>query len=62
MCLQKVLRLLMLLRVTFSNSITFTVINEYGKGVSVVIELVFWPVYHVACRGVISNGTFWTFI
>ena len=42
----------------FSNSITFKVINEYGNGASVKIESVFRPVYHVACRGVLSNGTF----
>ena len=49
MCEQKVLRPCMSLRVTFLNSITFTVINEYGKGPGVEIDLVFWPVYRVAC-------------
>ena len=34
----------MSVRVTFSNAITFTVINEYGKGAVVQIETVFWPV------------------
>ena len=48
----------MSLRVTFPNSITFTVTNEYGKGAAVEIELVFRPVYHVTCQWVISNGTF----
>ena len=48
----------MSLRVIFSNSITFTVINQYGKGAGVKIESVFRPVYHVACRGVPSNGSF----
>ena len=43
---------------TFSNSITFTAINEYGKSVAVEIESVFPPVYHVACGEVLSNGTF----
>ena len=48
----------MSLRVIFSNSITFTVINEYGKGAAVEIESVFRPVYHVACREVLLNGSF----
>ena len=45
----------MSLRMTFANSITFTVINEYGKGAAVDTESVFWPIYHVACRGVFLN-------
>ena len=48
----------MLLRETLSNSITFTVVNEYGKGAVLDIETVFWPVYQVACQGVLCNGTF----
>ena len=56
--LTKSLRLCMSLRVTFLNSITFTVINEYGKDAGVGIDSVFWPVYRVACWGVISNRTF----
>ena len=44
----------MSLRGTLSNSITFTEINEYGKGAALVIETVFWPVYHVACKGVLN--------
>ena len=51
MCQQTVLRISMLLRGTISNSITFTVINEFGKGAVIEIETVFWPVYHVACQG-----------
>ena len=37
---------------------TFTVINQYGKGAAVEIESVFRPVYRVAYRGVLSNETF----
>ena len=48
----------MLLRGTLSNSITFTVINEYGKGGAIEIQTVFWPVYNVACQGFFYNGTF----
>ena len=48
----------MSLRVTFSNSTTFTVINEYGKGPAVAIELVFRPDYHVACEGSYQTGLF----
>ena len=42
----------------FSNSITFRVINQYGKGAGVKTESVFLPVYHVACWGVLSNRSF----
>ena len=42
----------------FSNSITFTVINQYGKDAGIKIESVFRPVYHAACWGVFSNGSF----
>ena len=45
-------------RVTFSNSITFTLINEYGKGAVVEIETALWPVYHVACQWALSKATF----
>ena len=48
----------MSLRVIFSNSITFQVINQYGKDAGVNIESVFRPIYHVAYRGVLSNETF----
>ena len=48
----------MSLRITFSNSITFTVTCDYGKDADVEIESAFRPVYHVVCPGVISNGTF----
>ena len=39
------------------NSITFTVIIQDDKGALMKIESVFRPVYHVACRGVLSNGS-----
>ena len=42
----------------FSNSLTFRVINQYGKGAGIKIESVFRPVYHAAFRGVLSNGSF----
>ena len=48
----------MSLRVTFSKPITLTVIDEYGEGAVRDIESVFRPVYHVACRVVLSNETF----
>ena len=48
---QTVLRFCMSPRETFSNSITFTVINKSGKGAVLEIETVFRPNYHVACRG-----------
>ena len=52
---QKVFTLCMSLRVTFSNLITLTVISEYGKDSAVDIESVFLPVFHVACRELLSN-------
>ena len=42
----------------FCNSITFTVITQDDKGALIKIESVFLPVYHVACREVLSNGSF----
>ena len=41
-----------------SNSITFTVITPDDKGTLIKIESVFLPVYHVACREVLPNGSF----
>ena len=43
----------MLPRETLSNSITFPVIKEYGKGAVFEIETVVWLVYHVARQGVL---------
>ena len=48
----------MSLRVIFSNSISLTLINQYGKDAGVEIESVFRPFYNVTCRGVLSNGSF----
>ena len=45
-------------RVTFSNSITFTVINEYDTRTAVGIESVFWPNYFVDCRGASQMGIY----
>ena len=42
----------------FCNSITFTVITQDDKGALIHIESVLQPAYHVACQGVVSNGTF----
>ena len=42
----------------FCNSITFTVITQDDKGALIKTESVFRPVYHVACREVLSNGSF----
>ena len=40
------------------NSIILTGITQDDKGDLIKIESVFRPVYHVACREVLSNGTF----
>ena len=42
----------------FGNSITFAVITQDDKGALIKTESVFRPVYHVACREVLSNGSF----
>ena len=42
----------------FSDSIALTVINKYDKGAVMEISKVFGPVYHVAIRRVLLNGTF----
>ena len=42
----------------FRNSIIFTVITRAGKSALIKIESVFRTVYHVACREVLSNGSF----
>ena len=46
----------------FFNSITFTVITQDKKGALIKIESVFLPVYYFACREVLSNWSFYTFI
>ena len=62
MCYQTVLKFCISLRVTFSNSIAFTVINKYDKPTAVYISTVLGPIYHVACPTVRRSGTFWIFI
>ena len=42
----------------FFNSTTFTVITQDDKGALIKIESVFRPVYHVARRRVLWNGSF----
>ena len=42
----------------FCNSIAFTVITQDDKHTLIKIESVFRTVYHVACRDVLSNGSF----
>ena len=45
-------------KIDFCNAITYTVINHDDKGTLIKIESVFRPVYHVAYRDVLSNGSF----
>ena len=47
-----------LLSEDFSNSVFFTMINKYDKGVVVQISTVFGTIYHVAYRQVFLNETF----
>ena len=42
----------------FYHSITFRVITQAGKSALIKIESVFWTVYHVTCREVLSNRSF----
>ena len=58
MCSQTVRRFCILLRDTFSNSITFTVINKYAEGAVAQISTVFGLVYHVAFGRIFRSGTF----
>ena len=53
MCSQTVLRFWISLRMTFSTSVAFTVINKYEKRSAVLILTVFGPVYSVACPRVL---------
>ena len=42
----------------FCNSITFKVITQDDQGALIKTESVFRPVYYVACREVLANGSF----
>ena len=46
----------------FCKSITITVITQDDKDALIKILSLFWPVHHVACRGVFSNGSVYSFI
>ena len=56
--LKKDLKNFDLSQIDFCDSITFTVITQDDKGALIKIESVFRPVYHVAFRDVLSNGSF----
>ena len=43
------IRFFISLRVTFSDSVAFTVLNKYDNRAVVEISAVFGPIYHVAC-------------
>ena len=47
------LRFCISLKETFSNEITFAVINNYGKGAVIQIATVFRPIYHFVCQKVL---------
>ena len=51
----------MLIRETFPN-FDLAVINEHDQGAAMHIPTALGYVYHVACRRVLSNGTFDAFI
>ena len=56
--LKKGLKNFLVSKSDFRNSITFTVITQDDKGALIHIESVLRPAYHVACQGVLSNGSF----
>ena len=57
-CVKKGVKNFHVCKSDFCNSIAFTVIIQDDKRALVKIESVFRPVYHVARRGVLSNGRF----
>ena len=67
MCQKTVLRFILSLRETFSNLITFTVINEYGKSGVIQISALFDPIYILPVElsseerlfKRLSNNVFW---
>ena len=56
--LRKGLKYIHVSKSDFFDSITFTVITLGDKGALIKIESVFLPVYQVACREFLSNGSF----
>ena len=56
MCKQTDLRFCISRRVTFSNSIAFTMINEFGKGALVQVLTVFDPFSLMLLEGSIETG------
>ena len=55
--LRKGLKKFQVSKIDFCNSITFTGITQDDKGALIKIESAFRPVYHVACRVVVSHGS-----
>ena len=55
--LRKGLKNIHLSKGDFCNSITLRVISQDDKRALITIESVFRPVYHLACREVLSNGS-----
>ena len=53
MCQQTVLGFSISIKDTFSNVISFTVIDTYCKGAVAQIATVFRPICHVVCRSVV---------
>ena len=56
--LRKILKNFHVSKSDFCNSITITVITQDDKSALIKFESVFRPVYHVACRDVLLNGSF----
>ena len=60
--LKKYRKILISLRETLPGWIAFREINKNGKGAVLQISTDFRPVYHVSCRRILWNRTFYTFI
>ena len=56
--LRKGLKIFVVSTSDICNYITFKVITQHDKGALIKIESEFLTVYHVACRDVLSSGSF----
>ena len=56
--LTKILKTFHVTKSDFSNSITFTIINQYDKGALIKIKPMFPHISYVVSRAGLSNGSF----
>ena len=53
MCYQNALEIFLSLKENFSNTTTFTVMDNFGKGSAIQIATVFRPIFIVVCLRVL---------